>query len=186
MSFQVVGGPDWAREDRFEIDARAGGVVTAAQVKHMVQSLLEERFKLVLRKDQQEMQFAALTVAQSDGRLGPKLEQCKDPDAPRPVRPLAIPRGGMAFGERCVPISAIAIMATGAIGSPVLDKSGLTGLWNYQMAWAIPAADTSGRSDVNLATFPVALEEQLGLRLETTRGPVDVLVIESVEPPDEN
>lgn len=69
--YQVVGGPDWIRNDRFTISARAGRSVPDAQIKLMLQSLLEDRFKLVTHAEQRDMPFRALVVARADGRLGP-------------------------------------------------------------------------------------------------------------------
>src|SRR5262245_43658070 len=69
--FQVIGGPEWARKDLFEISARAAGETTTEQMRLMVQSLLEDRFKLVARREQREMRTSTLLLAREDGRLGP-------------------------------------------------------------------------------------------------------------------
>ena len=86
---------------------------------------------------------------------------------------------------RCTQLSTLATIASGILDAPVLDKTGLTGLWNYELAF-IDSNSRSSNSDPDLLPFPVALLEQLGLKLEPTRGPVDMIVIESVAPPGEN
>ncbi|MGH7553391.1 MAG: TIGR03435 family protein, partial [Longimicrobiales bacterium] len=94
------------------------------------------------------------------------------------------------FGK-CVAISAVAETAAGLLGRLVVDKTGLSGLWTYQLAFARPEPLPPGRErdpadQENVPVFATALQEQLGLKLEPTRGPVDVLVIDSVQQPTEN
>ena len=186
---QVIGGPDWIRKDQFEINARAAAEVSNDEKRPMVQSLLEERFRLVLRKEQRETQFAALVVGREDGRLGPTLTKCTDPNAPLPK--VLIPRGGRASVRPCAAISDIVNLASGILGILVLDKTGLTGMWRYELVFAEsqPLPAPVGRDlgePANLPSFSIALQEQLGLRLESTRGSADVLVVESVQQPAEN
>ena len=190
-NFQLIGGPDWMRKDLFEINARAAGDTPIEQMRLMVQSLLEDRFKLVVRREQRVMQGSALIVARDDGRLGSKIGKCEDPQNQPPMKPIRIPPGGDVRFGKCVAISAVAEMATGFLGRPVIDKTGLTGLWNYELAFARPEPLPPGRErdladQENVPVFATALQEQLGLKLESTRGPVDVLMIESVQQPTEN
>ena len=77
-SHQVSGGPDWLRRDMFQVDARAGFDAPADQIKQMVQSLLEDRFKLVTHWEERTMDYFAVVVARSDGRLGPYLRALPD------------------------------------------------------------------------------------------------------------
>jgi uncharacterized protein (TIGR03435 family) len=189
--FQVLGGPPWAGEDRFEINARAAEPVPRELMWPMVQALLEDRFGLVVRHDRQEMDVAAIVLSESDGRTGPQLLPCTDPGNPPPVRPIRVPPGGWADRKACVPLARLAELATGFLGHPVVDGTGLDGYWDYEIAFAYGDPPTSERvrelaERENLPQLPIALEEQLGLRLEPGRRPVDVLVIESVEQPSEN
>jgi uncharacterized protein (TIGR03435 family) len=177
--FQVIGGPEWVRKDLFEINARAASEVPNDQMRLMVQSLLEDRFRLVVHKEQREMQTSELVVARQDGRLGPKLEKCADPDRRSPLMPVRIPRGGLVERMRCVPMSTIVKLAVGMLRRPVEDKTALTGLWNFELVYAIEI-------ESDAPSFQTALQDQLGLRVESTRGPVDVIVIDSVQQPTEN
>ena len=184
-NFQVIGGPDWMRSDRFEVDAKAATEASPEQMRQMVQSLLEDRFSLVARKERRDMRVFTLTVARKDGRLGPKLARC-DLDNPPAPRLVAEPRGGRVAFQGCGPISSLANVATGLLGAVVLDKTGLNGGWGYEVAYAAENAAERVVPDPNVVPFPTALEEQLGLKLESGRGPVDVLVIDSVQQPTEN
>jgi uncharacterized protein (TIGR03435 family) len=190
QQFRVVGGPDWVRADRFEINAKAPRAVSSEEMQLMLQSLLEERFKLVTRKDQREMQFFALALARRDGRLGPDIEQCQDAGAAKPPKMPAAPPAGRVELFVCAPIESITSLATAALGRPVVDTTGLRGLWTFKLTTPMEAKPIGpGRIPASAEKPPglsTALQEQLGLRLESTRGPVDVLVIDSVQQPSEN
>jgi uncharacterized protein (TIGR03435 family) len=185
--FALVGGPDWTRQDLFEVNARAAAEVSADEKRLMVQSLLADRFKLVVRKDKQEMEFSQLVLARSDGRLGPNFTDCPDPNVKSP--PPRAPRGGMLWVVTCGTTADLVQIASINLRTPVVDKTGLTGRWHVEItfidprrppsAGGAPAADI----DPNLTEMRTALQEQLGLKLESARGPVDVLVVESVEQP---
>jgi uncharacterized protein (TIGR03435 family) len=187
-AFQLVGGPDWISHDTFEISARAPVEVTSDEMRPMVRSLLEDRFDLVVRKEQRQMRYQALVIARSDGRLGPKLTQCGG--SPKPVR---IPRGGLVM-RGCSSVSAIRNAASGILRTPVIDKTGLAGMWHHELVFLDPEisapSQTAGSQppiiEPDLVSFSTALQEQLGLRLEPAEGPVDVVVIESVQLPTEN
>jgi uncharacterized protein (TIGR03435 family) len=197
---QLTGGPAWMRADRFDIAARALNDQPLAQVKLMLQVLLEDRFRLMVRWEQHETRVYALVLARSDRRLGVDLRQA-DPDcltgtaqppAPRsPSRePGSLVRDGDISRGTCIPLLLLAVNLSGRLGSEVADKTGLTGLWDFDLTFAeqslVPAdAGTSVDPGVAPSLF-TALQEQLGLKLESTRGPVDVLLIDSVQQPTEN
>lgn len=182
---QVVGGPDWIRWDHFEIDARSAGESSADEKRLMVQSLLEERFGLVVHEEQRRTELGSLVMARDDGRPGPGLTQCDDLSAP--AAQVVWPRGGRLSARRCAPMSAVADVAARILELPVIDKTGLTGLWNHLLTYADPRPLPPGvNADPNLTPFPTALVEQLSLRVETGVGLVDVLVVDSVQQPTEN
>ena len=188
QDFELIGGPEWARRDLFEIEARAAREMSFEEMRPLVQSLLEDRFKLVIRREQREMRRAELTVARDDGRLGPALRPCADPNAP--VKPMTMPRGAVGFAMRCQPMSSRSHPAVlRYLQMPVVDKTGLAGLWDYQVFFGDPRAFTPGADpsvDPNLPSFETALRDQLGLKVDFVRGPVNVLVVESVQQPTEN
>ena len=207
QDFQVVGGPDWMYSDHFDVLAKApassaqGGV--AGRFPLMLQSLLADRFSLSTRTENRELPVYALVMARSDRRNGPQLNtaavDCSafvgrgrlggSPGVPPPPPP---PPPRLNTGERpqCgmigglgrvlgggVTMSQVAGRLSQAVGRVVIDKTGLTGAFDLDLQFA-PEPD-----DPSLFT---ALQEQLGLKLESTKGQVDVLVIDRVERPTED
>ena len=190
--FQVVDGPDWVKTDQFEVLARAAGEPARETVLLMLQSLLEDRFGLRLRRDQREMRFFAMVLARGDGRPGPYLH--KGPDAgacntqefaavekarPRPERNYGI------AAVLCAPLSALAEAASRHVELPAVDRTGLPGRWSATVYFA---RDPNPAATINpdLVSFASALQEQLGLKLEATRGPFEVMAIDAVRQPTEN
>ena len=222
QDFQVSGGPAWAGVDRYDIEAKAPeGPITPNEIAPMIQSMLEERFKLKFHREMRELPVYELVV----GRDGSKLQQSKDangqplvalpprgagprgaPPAPGPPTPGSpVPQGSIRFlrGEvmaSAIPVTQFATVLSQQLGRPVVDKTGITGLYDFRLeftpevgqgggpfgpagiapAGPPPAADLTGPS------IFTAVQEQLGLRLESTRAPVEVIVIDSAEKPTEN
>ena len=174
--FQVTGGPAWTATERFDVRASAGRTVPLAEMRGMVQSLLTERFKLVSHRQTREVRGWKLMLARSDGKLGPSLRRCaadcKGADLFQPGK----------WSEHGSPISSIASMLSTRLRAPVADRTGLEGQFAIDLEWSIPdgQADAPGAAAQALVT---AVREQLGLKLEADRVPVDVLVIDSVERP---
>ena len=180
---QVLDGPDWIRRDRFAVNAKAASVPSDNQMQLMVQSLLEDRFKLVARTDRREMRLENLVLARNDGRPGSRLVPCEDRANLPPPRPLVVPPGSAPFRGRCRELSALVGNASTLLGVPVVDRTGLSGLWSWDLVYLqnqplSPGVDTAGTP-----VFRTALQEELGLKLEPGRGPVEVIVIESAQRP---
>jgi uncharacterized protein (TIGR03435 family) len=199
---QFVGGPEWIRTEQWDINAVALGSPTRAEFTQMLRTLITERFKLQVRREQRELPVVALVLARDDGRLGSKLtgvqvdcaaykeafERLQSPlSAPgAPMQPktcdrltVARPEGTKISG-RAVEISDLAQAVTGYFGVPVMDRTGLKGQFDYDLEFVeSPPADVS----LNGVSIETALREQLGLRAERQRAPMDVLVIESAERP---
>ena len=213
QDFQIVGGPNWLASDRFDITAKTPeGVTGPEQVRRMLRALLAERFKLVTHNETREMPIYSLVVARADGKLGPKLSTAKvDCEA----RFSAARRGGgpppqlqspdqpvecgfmMGIGTLNVggmPMLELARALSSTVGRIVIDKTGLSGRYDFQMTYAPegrgfgpgPAGPDAPPVDPNTPSLFTALQEQLGLKLESERGPVDVVVIDRVEPPTED
>ena len=188
---QVVGGPQWLREDRFEIAARAAREAPFAEMRLMLRSLLAERFKLVVRSEQREMPTYALVFVRSDKRLGPGLKKNEDDCKSLVEQPRNVPPGA-ARATGCG--SMATFVNTGAsrqMGAPVIDATGLIG--NFDWAYFYDAAGSLlGRgidpnvADPNVPQYATALQEQLGLKLEPRRTPIPVIVIDSAERPTPN
>jgi uncharacterized protein (TIGR03435 family) len=191
--FQIVGAPAWVRSERYAVGGRAGFDAPAAQVRLMVQSLLEDRFGLVARKEQRRMTVLALVLARADGRLGPFILQAPEGCTPatsaalrQQLRPRAAQAGERAIRGQCNPLSVLTDFLAINSEMPVVDKTGLAGKFVWEARAGSVRPGGAGGIDPNLPPLNVALEEQLGLKLEEQRLPVDVLVIDSVHTPTEN
>jgi uncharacterized protein (TIGR03435 family) len=175
---QVIGGPAWIDRDRFDIKATAGRSVTPAEVLQMEQALLADRFKLSITRDTRELPVWALVMARGDRKLGPSMRACEGD---------CTPRGPLTFGQtiswtgRGISVAAIAQTLASYVRGTVVDRTGLTGAFDFELKWSdkTTAGDTQGDT-VSVFT---ALQEQLGLKLESSRGPVDVLIVEDVQKP---
>jgi bla regulator protein blaR1 len=241
QDFQIVGTPDWAESERFDINAKAeagapafGGMVPGGPpgpMQLMMQSLLAERFAMRTHPETREQPVYHLVVARSDGRLGPKLRpssvDCSarvgrgamappqgGSPGPSPGPPPGPLQGGRATPPRpgepqpCsfmigpgrieaggMPLSQLATVASQRVRRVVVDRTGLTGPYEFTLEFAPdqaalgaekgPTIDPGGAAPVpsDAPSFVSALQEQLGLKLESNRAPVDVLVIDHVEHP---
>ena len=194
-AYQLMGGPDWIQANRFDIAARAGREVPNADLRLMVQVLLSDRFKLVVHREQRQMSHFTMLLARSDGRYGPNLQRVADDCDPArrsaaPERP-PIAAGAAGFSGRCSAISSLARVVAEYVNAPVTAGTDLDGKWDYAVYFRSDRALTPETNErpvpaSNLPSLFDALQEQLGLKLERTSGPVEVLVIDSVEMPTPN
>lgn len=188
---RVLEGPGWIGEERYDIEARAEGEMTWDRARPMLLALLRERFNLAAHKETRELPVYALVLARPDGRLGPRLRRndvdCLNPEARATALSAAPPgaviceirfaTGRLIGGPRS--IDSLAGSLTGASGRPVLNRTGLEGQYDMDLEWAAtPQAE-------GLSIF-TAVQEQLGLKLESDNAPLEVLIIERVERPTEN
>jgi uncharacterized protein (TIGR03435 family) len=202
---QVVGGPEWVVTDKFDITATTTAATGAAQMRLMVQRMLAERFQMKAHWEKREMPVYLLTMARPDGRPGPGLTLKSEADCaasrrdgpppmPQPGVPAPPPNcGAIQFGPGQliaggVPMEWLVSTFTNVpvitgIDRPVLDRTGLKGNFAFTLTFAAPQ---NANPDPDRPQFMTALQEQLGLKLEATRAPVDVLVIDSIERPSEN
>ena len=189
QDFQLSGGEDWVRTERYDVAARAGREVSQAELREMVKALLADRFRLRVRTETREMPILELRVARSDGRVGRNLHDCSDPNDKEgistPEKPFRAPsNGGVATADCADGVRILAAIATRHLQTIVVDKTGLTGQWRFDFYYS--SEDLSGRTNPDLPSFEGAIREQLGLRLDRTRGSAPVIVIESVERPTPN
>lgn len=194
--YRLAGGPDWLRRDRFDLEARAGHDASAEEIRRMVRALLRDRFQLVVHQEQREGPIYTLSVARNDKKLGPNLRLseagCAGPGGPgETTEERLTPSGGVMTRKTCAPMAILVSSVADALQRPVHDKTALVGLWDYELSYtgrrrrnADAAAALRDPNDAP-ALF-TAVQEQLGLRLETGRGPMEVLVIESAAQPTEN
>src|SRR5262249_5407026 len=144
------------------------------------QSLLEDRFKLKVHRETRELQRYALVRAQKDGALGPQLRPSRL-DCSVDFTKCSIRVGAGTFGSGSTPIVALTnYLASSIVQTVVVDRTGLEGRYEINVEWS---ADQSATDKPSIFA---ALQEQLGLKLEPERGPVDVVVIDHVDRPTEN
>jgi bla regulator protein blaR1 len=177
------------------------------QQRERLRALLADRFHLKVRRDTKEMQAYVLTPAKG----GPKLKESKveepmpAPDgskAPqRPRGPMIRIGRGQITGQS-MPLDFLARLLAQQVGRPVIDKTGLTGAYDLTLEWTpepvpgagpgiappgeLPRSDNPATAESSGTSIFVAIQEQLGLKLESQKTPVEVIVIESVEKPSEN
>ena len=202
---QVAGGPEWVTTDKFDITATTTTPAQPPQMRLMAQRMLAERFQLKAHWEKREMPVYLLTMARPDGRPGPGMTLKSEADCargrgegprsrPQPGEPMPPPNcGGIQFGPGQliaggVPIEWLVSTFTNVpvitgIDRPVLDRTGLKGNYAFELKFAAPQ---NTNPDPDRPQFMTALQEQLGLRLESARAPVDVLVIDSVVRPSAN
>jgi uncharacterized protein (TIGR03435 family) len=203
--YRVEGLPDWARTTFFDINGQAGRQPDIEERPAYYRGLLVERFKLAAHVEQREMDVYTLTLAHQDGRLGPNLRRSdvtcdaviaaartrslagERPEPPASgLRPTCGAVGGVAgLTGSAVQLTILTGMLAGALGRPVVDKTGLTGRFDIDFKAAPPGA-REGSPLGALPPISTALEDQLGLKLQRARAPVEVLVIDRLEMPTEN
>jgi uncharacterized protein (TIGR03435 family) len=205
--FQISGGPGWMGSDLFDIAAKPEGSAKPVQIPRMVQSLLADRFQLVTRRETKEMPVYTLVVAKN----GPKFKDASDSDpniidlgnrpdlAGRGARPrFTIIRRGRLTAQGAT-MAGLAFDLSDFLGRAVVDKTGLAGTYDLKLEWVpdeyqvamfsamgVPEGFGAPPPDWQGPSLFTALEEQLGLKLDSQKGPVEIFVIERIEKPTEN
>ena len=213
---ETTGGPPWIATDRFDVQVKAEDGATLndrdgfpGPLFAMIRAMLADRFALRTHNEVRERPVYALTVARSDKRLGRGLTKV-DTDCVAAMRELAAPTPGAArprgappcsFGGgpgriqgNIVSLAFLANVLSRQVGRPVVDRTGVTDYFNITLEFA-PDSDARTSNGPPPPQPPTvgdapsiftAVQEQLGLKLESTRAPVDVLVIDKASPPTEN
>jgi uncharacterized protein (TIGR03435 family) len=185
---QVTGGPAWISTSRFQVDARTERTTTPVQMRAMVRQMLAERFALKVHTDVRERPIYRMVVARQDGKLGPSIYRMDDAECggnnPQPCD-LSVWSGGLMSSGMGLQQLAAALFNTSQTGvdRPVVDHTGLAGTFGFTLMFS--SFDTAPHVSADPSIF-TALREQLGLKLEPARGPVELLVIDSVEQPTPN
>lgn len=198
--FQISGGSQWVDTERYDIDARpstpdaktpmdpAKMSEERRKILEGLKSLLADRFQLALHSETKEQPVYTLVV----NKGGPKLHESKEPRGS--IRKIG---RGMLKGQ-AVRLEMLALSLSNELGRLVIDKTELSGKYDFELKWAssqAPAAQLGAppqTAEFALAADPdgpsifTALQEQLGLRLESGKGPVEVLVIDRAERPSKN
>jgi uncharacterized protein (TIGR03435 family) len=214
QDYQIAGAPGWIDSEHYDIQAKAESNPSVQQMEGpMLRRLLEERFSLAIHRETRQLPVYMLSV----GKTGPELQPSKEgsctpyaTNSPPPIKAQGEPRPVFCGFQRTpteglnrtldakgVTMAALATNLsrtyTAALGRNVIDGTGLTGIFDFHLTWAMdpPAAvpGAAGNMSPLESTGPsifVALQEQLGLRLESTKGPVEVIVIDHIQKPSGN
>jgi uncharacterized protein (TIGR03435 family) len=198
---QVVGGPSWIDSDRFDVVATVNrnipAVVFRDQFRPMLAALLRERFALHFHKDKKELSAYALVVARRDGRLGSQLHQSgaecvaslalRRSGQPVPAAPKGVLPCGAWYMQpghlegRGVELGRFVDTLAPVLDRVLVDRTALSGLFDWNLLWTpatLSAGDAPADAPVSIFT---AVSEQLGLKLDSRKLPVDVLVIDRAE-----
>jgi uncharacterized protein (TIGR03435 family) len=167
--YELSGGPRWLDSDRFDLRAKSEAPADKNQLRLMLQTLLGERFRLRIRQEMKDMPVYVLTT----GNKKPSLYPIKEGDNDPPLAPLgsrnatyhAISRGTMQEFAHSISTD---------MGRPVLDKTGITGIYFFFLQW-----DEDGG-------FGAAVQEQLGLKFESRKAPIKILIVDDIETPSVN
>lgn len=196
----ISGGPDWIRKDQWVVQATIphdSGVEIPSvppppwrdkmdpKLQKMLQNLLADRFQLVMHRDMKEVPIYALTVAKGGPKLNhPENASCTDVGDDgffKPLKPGQNPYCSLHL--RGFTLAEFLAVIQSDLDRPIVDKTGLTGTFEFRMLYSNPnrpGADPAGPS------IFTALEAQLGLKLESTKGPIEILVVDRAERPSEN
>jgi uncharacterized protein (TIGR03435 family) len=205
--FQVVSGPDWINTKQWEVSAKAGGpVMGAAAMRPLVRRMLEDRFALKAHIETRELPIYELVLTRSDGRLGPKIKtaaidctpflngQRPMQESPRDSDGLPLCSAGASFSSGLLaprlngqPLAGgLLRILEAAMQRRVVNKTRLTGNYDIELTYIDETLFRKGVGTEDGPSLRTALQEQLGMRLESARGPVEVLVIDSVSEPTTN
>jgi uncharacterized protein (TIGR03435 family) len=187
---QVAGGPDWLEKDKYDVLAKpdVDGQPNDKQLKSMVQKLLADRFKLTFHRDKKELSVYAIVVAKN----GSKLTKSEGDGNGLPS--LFFRGLGNLPARNATMADFAGVMQSAVLDKPVVDQAGLSGRFDFTLMWTPdefqfgglgvkPPAPSDKDTQPDLYT---AFQQQLGLRLESTKAQAEVLVIDKVEKPSEN
>jgi uncharacterized protein (TIGR03435 family) len=211
QDYQILGGPPWIASDTFDITAKAAGEVPPEQMRLMMQSLLADRFRLAVHRETKEGPVYNLTPSKGGLKLTDSAGNCVVMDRTNPPPP---PPPGTPLPKYCgmVNISRSEINIYGSpmaqlvqilgtiLGRAVVDKTGATGSYNFHLEFTPDQATTGGPFGQPGPGAPInapppdsaspniftALQEQLGIKADSARGQVEMLVIDHLERPSEN
>lgn len=193
QDFQISGGPGWINTERFDIEAKGNGPEVSEgdlikmtdeqrnqfqqQMLGRLRTMMTDRFQLRVHRENKEMPVYALVVSKN----GPKIVKTADDytqESALSLRKSAV--GTMELKGMQAPLASLARQLSNQVGRPVVDKTELKGNFDFKMTFAPDLGDSEGPS------IFTALEEQMGLKLDPQRGPVEVLVIDGVGHPSAN
>jgi uncharacterized protein (TIGR03435 family) len=199
---QIEGGPDWILFDRYDVTAKLNTdgkneVESYRRLPALLLQVLQERFNLKTHWEIRQLPVYRLTTARNDGVLGPQLKRSTcapraetlrtDADAAPVSRPDQQSCSVTTFGPGVIDASGLTMTSlvstlSAGVDRVVMEGTGLNGFYDVKLQWT-PDGQSDRVTDPNIPSMATALQEQLGLKLQSTRGPVEVLVIDHIEHP---
>jgi len=191
---QISGGPSWMNTDRFDIEAKAARPRTSDELHVMLRQLLEERFQLEVRRETREESVWALVVDKGGSKM-PVHDPADLDHPPMGPQPVRASDGSVCVGltGHNVTMEYLAFTLSRSADRAVIDRTGLPARYDVNLQFLPDAARTAAPDggggpaiSPDCADLPSALPKQLGLRLESAKGPVEFLVVEHAEKPSGN
>jgi uncharacterized protein (TIGR03435 family) len=189
-SAEVSGGPSWLESDHFDIAAVTPGDVrpTHDEQMAMLRNLLADRFKLTFHRESKEFSIYELSVAKGGSKL--KASSAAPDDPPQTISTV-YPHRMLMPARNAAMSDFVSVLQRAILDRPVVDKTGLKGRFDFDLEWApdetqFGGAISAAPEDSPSAPLFSAIQQQLGLKLTATRGPVDTLVVDKVEQPSAN
>lgn len=186
----VSGGPSWMDSDHYDIAALTPGGTrpSRSQQMDMLRSLISGRFQLQFHREQKEFSIYELSVAKGGSKL---KESTASPTDPSNVVSTVYPQKLVMPARNVTMDEFVSVLQRAILDRPVVNKTGLTGRYDFDLEWAPDETEFGGEipaasSDAPSPPLFTAVQEQLGLRLEATRGPISTLVVDKAERPIPN
>ena len=188
--FQISGGPSWFESAKYDIEGKSESIATPDQLREMLRTLLVQRFHLQSHEESKQMTVYTLSVAKGGIKMTPsKFDENDRRNGVRSNR-------GRLSGQH-VPVSILAQILSNQLSRVVIDGTNLSGVFDFILEWTPDVGEAPSAKDGMIPSQPsadapvapslvTALQEQLGLRLESSKGPVDILVIDHAEKPAAN
>jgi uncharacterized protein (TIGR03435 family) len=191
QGFRIVSGPNWVASSRWDIQAKPNRVTSPREVRQMLRTLLEDRFQLRSHSEERRLPVYELAV----DIKGSKLQRRNDSETKPDVR---VAPGYVHLTKATA--ATFASQLSYSVGRPVIDKTGLSGEFEFSLTWTPEAGEDGGPTNKGLPpgtpeesasssdgpSIFTAIVEQLGLRLKAGRGPVEVIVVDAAQPPTAN
>lgn len=186
----VSGGPSWIESDHYDILALTPGETQPSrdQQMAMLRTLLADRFKLAFHHEPKVFSIYALEIAKGGSKLKPSTAPATDQPA---LISTVYPQRILMPARNASMADFVSVLQRAILDRPVVDKTGLVGRYDFDLEWAPDESQFGGDvgaapSDAPILPFFTALEHQLGLRLEATRGPIETIVVDHAEHPSDN
>ena len=198
---QILGAPEWISTSAYDIEVKLEGIpdketdprLKQPEIRAQLQALLANRFKLALHHETKDLPSYALEVGESGSKLQPSKyadypDAAKGPDGKGIHRMMMMQQDGsgqvMGIAAQKSSLPEFALQLSMQLGKKVVDKTGLTGQYDFNLHWSQAAADNDASDSAAGPSLFTAIQDQLGLKLVPQAGPVDVLIVDHVEKPE--